>query len=1430
MAAVIRSKVNGINPLVGVSRDDLRPGDVVTVESVATATTYSWSLAFKPLGSTATFSGSSVAQSPGTFTVDKEGPYLVRLVVDQALGTESQQFVRLRFLTILGDLKLVAGGEQLNSPVPVPVDISAQGWANDQNTNLLSLLGLVKSVVSSGRLYHVDQNLGTEGYADFDSVQDAIDAAASVATASLPWAVIVRPGTYVENLTFKANVHVVGLPGDGSPDSRMVLLRGTHTANANTGPISLSNLTLETTSATTSATLTKTGAGELTLHNTHVHQNGVSGTQGAAVSLSVGSINATHSTLSHIASGTDSRVAFEQTGSSTTATFKDCLLKGPSGLNLNPSLNTNTLTTLSDCRVVSVGGSGYGIASVASSLTLEYTRIDTASNNPLTINPGSAVFAGNMETVVRWCFLSGVLSFDTTGLSGTTTLSLGSSEFTSLNFPGGSPTNFNATTKATSLFYDNTLTGITAANVQDAIDEVYAYAAGVRTLDDAYDGGVPNSGSGRTIVADQGAVKIVDANLPAIPIPPGNTDGRLQVVSNVEIGSISEPEINLDPNPNDYGPNITLGHTIWALNASWGSTGIIAGHSTGDPLYRNYSLRLQTESTSGGSQLGRLIVKGGDGYSNGALTPNASSVFIEAGDGHDALAGAKGDLYLVPGYSLLGPTSGYMYLADPSLSTSASVTAAGVFVGGVTGTARFATNMGGFELDIDASDNLAAVLAKFNALPEVTATQLGGIITLTSTARGKNAEIFFLSASPFGLDAALGTFNGISQIDGTYGALVDFSVEGSKLFIGKTGVGGGIDIDIDTSYIHDASALIFEEAAGLPVSTDADEGAVFVSDGTGGLIQNDLYYRRASDGVFINLLTGSGLTIQDEGVPVGSATTLNFIGTQVTAASGGPSLVNVYIPPASYASHWDTNDGTTGDQSVVETTSRALARVASPAGGEGSPFRTSGWAGTNQDASLDTSVTFASPGLTTGFGGDSTVTVTVYDANGVTVLETLTTAVLTANGSYGSGNIDVTLTGYAGDSGRFKANLSVTVDIGTIFTTAFLDGGRYHVEITHTTDSTSDGSGPYVYVQPDVFLDTNVNTPSITGVSIVERPGFIVTKHLSGIEYYILTSEFNAAVADIDFLNRNAAKISSNLHLDGDEYGLADIDHSPFGTGSGNFSSWTNNHNNVNASYGLTGWSVTVSDYRYLGHTANISGYPQDPWAAGSTVVSSDALVLIDTYGSTSTDLFEDFDDEDYRQDATYNGGTATGNWVSTATLMAGEALVMASLLQVPAAATTHRTDGPDIANPDWSGYKPNLGGPNPDYSLLTAPVNYYRTFVDVTTLNRASFILTFAGTFVVDAATDLANSDIEIFIRRRASASGGNFGTGAPPLLLHGDFYNFATFDDGTSDGHIREASSSGSVVHATFGGRSCETGFFFHIRINNPAVILDAVDVTLF
>jgi hypothetical protein len=213
-----------------MSRDDLILADVVTLQSVNTHTTYSWSIAYKPEGSTATLSGSPVAQNPGTFTVDKEGPYLLRLIADLSLPTESQQFVRLRYLTVLGQLRLVSAGEQTYSPVPVPVDIGVTGWADQQNFNLLTLLGLISSVSSSGNIYTVDL---TPGYGDFQTIQAAIDAAVLAgASVSSPWIVKVHPGLYTESVVFKAHVHVMG----DSTGQRNTVVRGFHTTSlANAG-------------------------------------------------------------------------------------------------------------------------------------------------------------------------------------------------------------------------------------------------------------------------------------------------------------------------------------------------------------------------------------------------------------------------------------------------------------------------------------------------------------------------------------------------------------------------------------------------------------------------------------------------------------------------------------------------------------------------------------------------------------------------------------------------------------------------------------------------------------------------------------------------------------------------------------------------------------------------------------------------------------------------------------------------------------------------------------------------------------------------------------------------------------------------------------------------------------------------------------------
>lgn len=148
MAATIRSLRNGASAVDNASRDDLLIGDVVTLTAITSATTYSWSLVFVPAGSTATFSGSAANVSPGDFTVDKVGPYLVRLITDIGLVTEDVEYVRLRALTTTLGLKLVAAGERRDATGTIPVDASPEGWTNDQNFNLLALETAVKGMVT----------------------------------------------------------------------------------------------------------------------------------------------------------------------------------------------------------------------------------------------------------------------------------------------------------------------------------------------------------------------------------------------------------------------------------------------------------------------------------------------------------------------------------------------------------------------------------------------------------------------------------------------------------------------------------------------------------------------------------------------------------------------------------------------------------------------------------------------------------------------------------------------------------------------------------------------------------------------------------------------------------------------------------------------------------------------------------------------------------------------------------------------------------------------------------------------------------------------------------------------------------------------------------------------------------------------------------
>ncbi len=209
--ASIESLRDGVDLKTGVSRNDLAIGDLVTVRSLNVGTSYQWSIAFKPEGSSAVFSSThteqAILQNPGTFTVDVDGPYLIRLAFTDGTGT-SEQFVRLRALTAFGALKLVAAGERYDT-LKVPTDATFDGWADEQNFNLKTLLGFAKTSAASGRVIYVDPETG-----DFTTIQAAIDhAVAQVPTSSTPWVVLVRPGVYQEDVAFAPYVHVFGWPG-----------------------------------------------------------------------------------------------------------------------------------------------------------------------------------------------------------------------------------------------------------------------------------------------------------------------------------------------------------------------------------------------------------------------------------------------------------------------------------------------------------------------------------------------------------------------------------------------------------------------------------------------------------------------------------------------------------------------------------------------------------------------------------------------------------------------------------------------------------------------------------------------------------------------------------------------------------------------------------------------------------------------------------------------------------------------------------------------------------------------------------------------------------------------------------------------------------------------------------------------------------------
>lgn len=970
MAAIIRStilatpggSVVGL-PLTSQSREDIVRGNQIVLESVDAATTYAWTISFKPestgggvdptkgTDSSATFlAPEGSTSSTAKFNFDYEGAYLIRLVVDAGLPSESTQYIRARVLTAFAGLRLVAAGERRDGNGPIPVDADAEGWSNDQNRNLQRLALLTRRTLTSGRVLFVDANRGRDNFAsqndptnlidfpgtvasdltntglqtpatsfgDFSAISDAIAYAMDYAARGEPapsfvnpYFVMVQPGVYVENLILQSHVHIIGLGAKLNPKSLPTFnalgdvttastlnvqvtptnAGGlTHTynpgANPTTAALLLENIILNNSEDTTTAVLSHQG-GLLCLKDVAIYQHGADASQGPALE-SVASTLTPRPALfvencAFIATSAPALVLdapkalWEIAGSS---------VSGVDGILCNENLYgglssgdpTDNVLTLDACQVVAT--TGYALRGCPVTLQLRNSRLtaDTDSRVFVYDGFGAGPRLGDIVAEVSGCDLSGDLILHVTVASGSSTLLLGNTRIGgALSFPSGAPSSLSAGPHGKTLGYQedylNPVTGsavipvasrLGVNSVQDAIDRLILalFPSGVApfvSLESAYNGlsslapPVAGAGLGRVITADDGAVRITQAFPPVGPaissLDAGNTDGGLEVEGDVFVGALSsgdDSEITLRPNPTGTGPSVTLGRYNVTTDAGATLRGINAGtvkgsmSSVGDYPYH---LRLKTHDseTSGASGLGHVILDGGLSLppSSPGAGPDGGSIYLEAGDYRNSTAGGvAGDVVLVPGHSDVGadPTRRVVYV-NPAASTPTTLVAANAFVGGVDGECVIATPNGHTTISVGSGDNLAAVVALFDAIPDVDASISGGTkLALTTVATGVNADLHFVGDSVAGaLNTALGDLTisgGAAYTQGTYPESVGVScptdgvlqVHGTIVSSGVSGNVVRVAIDLgDSAYSLVAGVSI------VGVDTTTGPGPIIVN-------------------------------------------------------------------------------------------------------------------------------------------------------------------------------------------------------------------------------------------------------------------------------------------------------------------------------------------------------------------------------------------------------------------------------------------------------------------------------------------------------------------------------------------------------------------------------------------------------------------------
>ena len=448
--------------------------------------------------------------------------------------------------------------------------------------------------------------------------------------------------------------------------------------------------------------------------------------------------------------------------------------------------------------------------------------------------------------------------------------------------------------------------------------------------------------------------------------------------------------------------------------------------------------------------------------------------------------------------------------------------------------------------------------------------------------------------------------------------------------------------------------------------------------------------------------------IYDEGVLVSSGITkVNLVGADVNCFEGSPGEVTIYIPSASFSSHFNTTDGITNAvPSNVATTNRYVAAPTS----EGTPYKIGDWtAGNLYPTTRAATLAYSTPEkFSIANNTSTTITVKVYGADSITVLDTVTGTIV-GDGTFTSTStfVTATISGFVTETIRYAASLAVNINIAGILP----NSGRFSVEIIHNDAGTS-----YSFGQNNIFYDTEPSIASLTSVTIAPTVGGEVIGKVSGVPYYSTGTQFTVTAAGIDNINADTYP-STVLDITGAGIGLPALAITTSG-----LTGWTNVHSNTGASYQKTDWAINAGSY--CTSSAQTAQAKVNDWTAGTLVNSNSLNYRIQTYADNSTRVYEDFRGETNRLTSVY--GAWDNNQVITSYDGTNGLIVECSRLVYP--------------TKNYTTYNP--AGPN--YSGLTGNRVYYRRFWHTGT-SHSNGILHMGDTNIVE--TDIVNSAVKIDI-----------------------------------------------------------------------------------